>query len=117
MEQCESLHYKKGYQAKHGNGGKYDLVKLAYTDSSISLILAIDNYSIRNKQLLKQKDLQSIEWKFNKLRLFVPKFKFEMEMKMKEILKSMGIKQAFDNCADFSKMTGDLSLLIDTVIH
>ncbi len=99
--------------------GVYDVVKLQYKSSKLSLILAINNHSKNeNVPVFTTNDILSIDkWNHSKLYLYVPKFKFEFELKLNEILKKMGITDAFDGKADFSGMNGKTDLCIDTVIH
>ena len=47
----------------------------------------------------------------------MPKFEFESEFSLKEILAAMGMPVAFTANADFSGMTGSRNLLISEVIH
>eukprot|EP01083_Nonionella_stella_P035790 97605_1 len=115
MYQLEEQWFVKGYKSK--NGGKYDVVQLEYENSNLSLILAINNYCNQQKKLLTQKDIASVDWEWGKVRLSVPKFKYEFEMVLNDVLQRMGIRQAFGDNADFSGMTGDKSLQIGKVIH
>eukprot|EP01083_Nonionella_stella_P035789 97603_1 len=117
MCQFQAQWFKKGYKSKNGDGGKYDIVRLAYKNSDLSLILAINNYSTRQKKLLTQQDIASVKWKYKTLHLYVPKFKYEFKMVLNDVLQRMGIRQAFGDNADFSGMTGDKSLQIGKVIH
>ena len=97
----------------------YDVVKLSYkSDEKLSLILAINNYSEdENVALLTTKDILNMKWKKEKIDLRVPKFKFEFKIKLNNVLKNMGIIDAFDNeTADFSNMS-ERKLKIDQVIH
>jgi len=47
----------------------------------------------------------------------MPKFEFESDMSLVEILSAMGMPVAFSNSADFSGMDGTRSLYIGDVIH
>eukprot|EP01084_Bolivina_argentea_P093552 168248_1 len=98
----------------------YDVVKLEYKRSNLSLILAINNYSIRKRILLTTKDICGLinKWKNKKIDLCLPKFKFEYEIRLNDTLKQMGIIDAFnDPRADFSNMTQINDLFIGAVIH
>jgi len=53
----------------------------------------------------------------HKINMSIPKFSYESEFKLKQILYSMGMEQAFTNDADFSGMTAENDLRIDDVIH
>ena len=49
--------------------------------------------------------------------LWLPKFKVEKRYEMSELLGALGVRRAFGNGADFSGMTADEPLRIDSVIH
>merc|ERR1712233_296121 len=74
MYQFSTLHYMEEYEPN--NGEMYDVVRLTYKGSNLSLILSINSYSIRNTLLLKEKDIKSMKWEYGELNLFVPKFKY-----------------------------------------
>ena len=113
---------KRGYFARKIHG-IYDLVKLEYKSSKLALILVIDNHfkgkkKKKKKGVITKDDIMNCQWRHNKLNLFMPKFKFEFEIRLKDTLKEMGIKSAFDeNSADFSGMNGEKNMYIMKVIH
>jgi len=115
MYQFSTLHYMEEYEPN--NGEMYDVVRLTYKGSNLSLILSINSYSIRNTLLLKEKDIKSMKWEYGELNLFVPKFKYEFQLQLNGILSTMGINDAFDKKADFSHMASGIPLKIDSVIH
>ena len=45
-----------------------------------------------------------------KVDLYLPKFKYELDLNMNEVLKGMGIKVAFTGKADFSDINGNKEL-------
>ncbi len=49
--------------------------------------------------------------------LWLPKFKTEKRYELKDLCKALGIKLAFTNFADFSGITDDENLKVDSVIH
>ena len=49
--------------------------------------------------------------------LWLPKFKTEESYELKNLFKKLGIKSAFSNSADFSGITQDEKLKIDSIIH
>lgn len=53
----------------------------------------------------------------HKIDMAIPKFTYESEFNLKEILFKMGMEQAFTNDADFSGLTEDNDLRIDDIIH
>jgi serpin B len=52
-----------------------------------------------------------------KIDLYMPKFQIKSKYKLKEYLQTLGIKEAFSDNADFSKMTDTKNLKIDNIIH
>ena len=89
------------------------------------MVLAIDNHSkfksiFQGKTSITKKDITSCEWKYAPLNLFVPKFRYEYQMNLNDVLQKMGIKAAFDGPdgnADFSGINGERNLFIGDVIH
>ena len=55
--------------------------------------------------------------KYSKVNLEMPKFKVTYKESLKEVLKNMGVKLAFSNKADFSKIRRQNDLMIDEIIH
>lgn len=49
--------------------------------------------------------------------LWLPKFRTESRYELKDVLAALGVRQAFEKEADFSGMTDDEKLRIDSVIH
>ncbi len=89
------------------------LVSLPYrTDGdSISMYLLM-----ADKPYCPEKVISSSELSDTYMRLSVPKFKIEYGGELSAMLKALGIKKAFSDGADFSKMFTE-PLLIDKVIH
>ena len=89
------------------------------------MVLAIDNHSkfrsiFQRKALITQKDIMTCKWNYSALNLFVPKFRYEYQMNLDDVLHKMGIKAAFDGPdgnADFSGINGERNLFIGKVIH
>eukprot|EP01083_Nonionella_stella_P078896 216163_1 len=100
--------------------GVYDIVKLRYKQSHMALICVINNHSVRNKIPLTMPQISKAMQHSHaqKLRLYLPKFKYEFTMQLNDVLNEMGITDAFeDGVADFSAINGSKNLKIDNVIH
>lgn len=52
-----------------------------------------------------------------RVNLFIPKYKLEETLNVNDLLKHMGMGEAFTDKADFSGITGNRDLKIDKVIH
>jgi serpin B len=98
------------------------VLELPYVDEELSMVILLpkEKESIHEvEEQLTEKNLS--EW-MQKLRkreviLFVPKFTMTREFMLADVLKSMGMVDAFTSAADFSKMNGKRDLFISAVIH
>ncbi|MBU4486972.1 MAG: serpin family protein [Candidatus Delongbacteria bacterium] len=52
-----------------------------------------------------------------KVDVFFPKFKMSLSYELRELMGKLGMKEAFNKKADFSKMTGKTDLYISAIIH
>ena len=100
---------------------KLQILEMPYSGEELSMLILLpkdDNLkglenSITVDQLSKwKKDLEE-----QRVKIFIPKFKFETKSFMAKTLKEMGMPVAFSDSADFSGMTGKKDLKIDEVIH
>lgn len=99
----------------------WDVLKLEYADSSLSLLLVINKHGqggepeLSTETLLDQNRCHFSERKCN---IRVPKFRFEKQLRLKVALQAMGMTDAFDEIhADFSRIDGVGKLCIGSVIH
>jgi len=103
--------------------GKLQLLELPYKGDKISMVIILPKNlqkleSIENT--INEKKLQ--EWIKNavntKVKTYIPRFKFTQRYDLSTILKSIGMKDAFDGAkADFSGIDGRKDLYISKVIH
>lgn len=106
------------------NYGEIDdmkILELEYKGDALSMLIFLPN----------DKDLKKLEGKINsenlnkwknsmipyKVNISVPKFKFETSTNLNEKLQNMGVKLAFSDSADFSKMNEAKDLFIGSAIH
>lgn len=92
----------------------FEMVDLAYGDSLFSMTLIkpkngvnVDDFireSLTADNLARWTD--SLET--HRITVMMPKFTLAYEIRYNDILKAMGMPQAFSNTADFSNMTGDV---------
>jgi serpin B len=113
MSQTEGFRYAEadGYQA----------VSLSYLGAPVSMIIVLpeagqfeDVESMISAEFVD--DLVA-NWGFQSVALSMPKFTYESEFSLTEILSAMGMPIAFSGEADFSGMTGSQGLFISDVIH
>ncbi|MDP8268842.1 MAG: serpin family protein [Candidatus Tenebribacter davisii] len=100
----------------------FQAIDLPYGNENFSMIIILPkkdkdiNEFISN---LNAEDWNSWLSKFSKQSgsLYLPKFKIEYELEMNDVLKSLGMPNAFTDAADFSKMTKEQRLFISNVKH
>lgn len=98
------------------------IIELQYTGDDLSMIVVLpkeNNVSIAESSLSTDNLAQ---WKnslyVEEVDIEIPKFKFEKKYALNDLLKSMGIIDAFiPDVADFSKMDGTNTLFISEAIH
>ena len=99
-------------------------IELPYKNDSMSAIIILPN---KDEDLNEYINLYNINDEFvNKViegmvetgvRLNMPKFEVGFYMKLKDVLKRLGMVKAFEIDADFSGINGEGGLYIDDVIH
>jgi len=97
------------------------ILEMPYSGEELSMLVllpkdedleALEN-SLSSENLSKwKKDLKE-----ERVKIFIPKFKFETKYFMAKDLEEMGMSTAFSGSADFSGMTGKRDLFISQVIH
>ena len=103
--------------------GIWDIVKLQYANSTLSLFLVINNDGDGGEAPLSVTDLTDLKLVEIECEIAVPKFSIEGEIVLDSVLKKMGIIDSFDeDNADFTSITGMTShgsktLFVNAVIH
>ncbi len=98
------------------------VIKLPYKGDKMAMTVILpkekDSF-LRIEKDLNSEFLSIIDKKMlsNEVQLSFPKFKEESDLKLKPVLRNMGMSLAFSDTADFSGMTGGTDLKIDKVIH
>ncbi len=100
----------------------FKAVEIPYKGKAASLYLFIPKNISGFNNLEKTLDYKTFsKWdnqmKESMVELNVPKFDFESEFEMSEVLSAMGMKIAFTNNANFTQMSTRDDLKIDKVIH
>jgi serpin B len=103
-------------------GNKYQAVQLPYDGNELSMVIILpkaDSFMAFESSLNSQQITQIIKsLQGNEVSLTLPKFKIESEFGLNDILKQLGMKDAFDPIkADFSGMDGEKDLYITDVVH
>ena len=103
---------------KYFEDSKVQMIELPYEGDRLSMFVILPKD--------KTEDVEINNYKFNqwqssmenkRVKLYLPKFKFEQKKMLKEIFIGMGMVESFSSLADFSLMTGKKDLFISQVIH
>jgi len=98
-------------------------LELPYVDDELSMIILLPKQNNRPAEFEKTLTLKNLSQWLARLRkrkviVSVPKFKMTSQFRLAEVLKSMGMTDAFvPDVADFSGMNGKRDLFISAVIH
>jgi len=105
----------------YAENSNLQILEMPYSGEELSILLLLpkgDNLE-KLESLLSTKKLS--EWRKDleeqRVKVFIPKFKFETKYFMADDLKAMGMPIAFSDSADFSGMTGKRDLKINEAIH
>lgn len=107
----------------YGENDDLQILEMPYSGDDLSALFILPKNNDLSKLESKISNNNLLGWKKDmreqKVKIYIPRFKFETEYKMKEDLTDMGMATAFTNSADFSGMTasGKDELKIDEAIH
>ena len=111
-----------GMYIPHMQGNGFQAIELAYAGNTAAMEIIVPD----------QGNFENFDSSFNKekydeilsgmqpasVQLGLPKFEFDRDFSLSDVLKNMGMADAFEgDKADFSGMTGDRDLFIGEVIH
>jgi serpin B len=112
MSQTTSLRY--------GEGDGYQAAALRYRGADMSMLFVLpgDGRFAEMEGTLSAERLAGVldGLRYRRVRITVPRFKFESPFSLGETLKRMGMVDAFGD-ADFSGMTGERDLFISDILH
>lgn len=99
-------------------GEKEKIIELPYADDKTSMIIVLPNkmkgYKLDNASF----DELNSKLYYQKVNLELPQFTFETPtFELKDMLKELGLNEAFSNAADFTEMREENDLKIGTVLH
>ncbi len=113
MSLTESLAY--------GNGDGYQAIELPYDGGELSMLILVPDTGrfAEFEAALDADRLAAISQGlgYEQVRLSLPRFEFETELQLGDILAEMGMPVAFSGDADFSGITGSPELTISEVVH
>ena len=109
---------------KYFQDSNLQAINLPYKKDSMSALIILPNKNLNINEFIDILDedneyLYTIinNLKYLKVNLQIPKFEITYKNSLKEVLKSMGVKLAFEPKADFSKIRSQNDLMIDEIIH
>lgn len=112
----QMMRIRDSFRAYDGPGEK--VIELPYEDDKTSMVVVLphqmNGYELTDESY---KNLSNrLQWQ--KVNLELPKFSFETPtFELKELLKELGLNQAFKDDADFSGMREEKDLKIGTALH
>jgi serine protease inhibitor len=118
---CQMMEQRGFY--KYFANNDFQAVDLPYGDGDFSMTIFLPNPSADIDSLIAEFTPENLSYWLGCFSsdsgdIFIPKFKLEYELGLNQVLKSMGMRIAFNPVlADFSKMYKDGGVWIDTVIH
>ena len=109
----------EGFGYAQGDG--YQLVELPYAGHELSMVILLPDeggfQSVEESLDAATVDAMLDALSYEQLELTLPRFEFEAEFSLAQVLADLGMPLAFTGDADFSGMTGDKSLFISAVVH
>ncbi len=105
----------------YAENNQLQILEMPYSNKELSMLILLpknnDLQGLENSLSTKNLSKWRKSLKEKRVKIFIPKFKFNTKYFMAKDLKEMGMPTAFSASADFSGMTGEKDLLIDQVIH
>ena len=98
----------------------FEAVRIPYEDNNFGMYIFLPNQGQNVDNLMKYMTFDNWnKWmkSFNKkqVQVSIPKFKIEFEQKLNDMLKNFGMKSAFEDGADFSRLSDNNQLSIELV--
>ena len=107
----------------YAENSNLQILEMPYAGNELSILFLLPKKDNLTKLESRLSTKNISEWKKDleeqRVKVYIPKFKFETKYLMADDLKEMGVSLAFSNLADFSGMTasGKKDLEIDEAIH
>ncbi|XP_037124606.1 neuroserpin [Syngnathus acus] len=122
MYQLGDFSYGEFSDGSQEAGGVYQVLEMPYEGENMSMMIVLPRQEVPLASLepiIKAPLLE--EWANNVKRqmveVYLPRFKVEQKMDLKETLQELGIKSIFTKDADLSAMTGRKELYIDRAVQ
>jgi|AntAceMinimDraft_16_1070373.scaffolds.fasta_scaffold00683_1 serpin B len=105
----------------YAENNELQILEMPYSGEELSMLIFLpkdnDLEALENSLSFENLSKWKKDLKEKRVKIFIPKFKFETKYFMANDLKEMGMPTAFSGSADFSGMTGKRDLFISKVIH
>jgi serpin B len=100
----------------------FQALELPYVDEELSMVILLPKEIDALNEFEKALTTENLNQRLAEIHkcevvVFVPKFKTTSQFSLADVLKSMGMKDAFSSDADFSGINGKRDLFISAVIH
>ena len=107
---------------KYKDFGDLKVLEMPYKGKNFSMIVLLPKEAGGIKKLEESVTMENLEkWTSNlmleEVIVYFPRFKMSSNFELSEVLKALGLTQAFSRDADFSRMTGTKELFISAVLH
>jgi len=115
--QTSTLHQTGAY--RYGEGETFRAAELPYDGGQLSMVVVVPSDLASFEANLSGDAIRGIMGSLRSadVELALPKFRFDAPLGLREHLRALGMKDAFESTADFSGIDGAKSLLIQDVLH
>jgi serine protease inhibitor len=104
--------------ARYHESPDAQIVELPYQGGDLSMVIVVPKKELKDLKLDRRHfdgSLSSVTTE--EVQVFLPRFKMTTDFRLDTALKSLGMKDAFSEGADFSGMTGSRDFSISAVVH
>jgi serine protease inhibitor len=120
---CRMMEQRALY--KHMVNDTFEALDLPYGDGGFSMTIFLPHRHLHTDDIMAKLDqesydlwVSSLSFPDDSFNVYIPKFKLNYELRLNEVLKTLGMGIAFNPAgADFSKMYKDMQVWIDGVKH
>jgi serpin B len=106
---------------RYAGGDGYQVVELPYVGDELAMDIFLPsqgNFEVFERALTAERVGEILEdLESSSVILTMPKFEYESDFSLRDVLIDMGMPSAFGNNADFSGMDGTKNLAIEDVVH
>jgi serpin B len=115
-----TMHQTADFKYLQGEG--FQALELPYVGKALSMVIFLPGEpnglpDFEKSLTTKNLDGRLAKLRKRKVRVFLPKFKVTHRIRLARVLRSMGMRKAFSDDADFSGMNGKMDLRISAVVH